>query len=289
MAQLNNLIVTGSSRFLNKVYFSNGGTFNGNININNGELQIYGKTALMGYDSWLRINEPKHFTSGIYCGNGTLRTDGEFQIGDNGSAFKANGSNVTCGVGLKANAGLIVSGTSQLNNGLTIKNAAVELYGATPFIDFHFNNSNNDFTSRIIESKESVLSINGVTCSSSNLTANNVSATNVNVSTRINADAATAIFNNVYVKDELRSTTWAIDNITNLGSTFYVSPCIIFTNPSVYINSKSGTTVTLTITDNNIISSTIGGQTWTSGSKIKLMGRINTSVLGVVNGTMAII
>lgn len=287
MAQLNNLIVTGSSRFLNKVYFSNGGTFNGNININNGELQIYGKTALMGYDSWLRINEPKHFTSGIYCGNGTLRTDGEFQIGDNGSAFKANGSNVTCGVGLKANAGLIVSGTSQLNNGLTIKNAAVELYGATPFIDFHFNNSNNDFTSRIIESKESVLSINGVTCSSSNLTANNVSATNVNVSTRINADAATAIFNNVYVKDELRSTTWAIDNITNLGSTFYVSPCIIFTNPSVYINSKSGTTVTLTITDNNIISSTIGGQTWTSGSKIKLMGRINTSVLGVVNGTMA--
>ena len=287
MAQLNNLIVTGSSRFLNKVYFSNGGTFNGNININNGELQIYGKTALMGYDSWLRINEPKHFTSGIYCGNGTLRTDGEFQIGEGGNCFKANSSNVTCGIGLNANAGLTVSGTTQLNNGLTIKNAGVELYGATPFIDFHCADSNNDYTSRIIEWNQGVLSINGVTCSSSNLTANNVSATNVNVSSRINADAATAIFNNVYVKDELRSTTWAIDNITNLGSTFYVSPCIIFTNPSVYINSKSGTTVTLTITDNNIISSTIGGQTWTSGSKIKLMGRINTSVLGVVNGTMA--
>lgn len=163
----------------------------------------------------------------------------------------------------------------------------MELYFSTPFIDFHFDNSNNDYTSRIIEGNKGVLNINGVTCSSSNLAANNVSATNVNVSSRINADAATAIFNNVYVKDELRSTTWAIDNITNLGSTFYVSPCIIFTNPSVYINSKSGTTVTLTITDNNIISSSIGGQTWTSGSKIKLMGRINTSVLGVVNGTMA--
>lgn len=291
MAQLNNLIVTGSSRFLNKVYFSNGGTFNGSLNVNNGNLQLYGKVALQGFDNWLRINNSinnsQPFSYGIYCGASALRTDGELQVGGSGSAFKANGSNVTCGVGLKANAGLTVSGTSQLNNGLTIKNAAVELYGATPFIDFHFNNSNNDFTSRIIESKESVLSINGVTCSSSNLTANNVSATNVNVSTRINADAATAIFNNVYVKDELRSTTWAIDNITNLGSTFYVSPCIIFTNPSVYINSKSGTTVTLTITDNNIISSTIGGQTWTSGSKIKLMGRINTSVLGVVNGTMA--
>ena len=287
MAQLNNLIVTGSSRFLNKVYFSNGGTFNGNLNVNNGNLQLYGRIALEGYDGWLRINEPKQFEAGIYCGNGTLRTDGEFQVGANGWAFKANSANVICGVGLNASKGLTVSGTTQLNNGLTIRNAAVELYGATPFIDFHCANSNKDFTSRIIESKESVLSINGVTCSSSNLAANNVSATNVNVSSRINADAATAIFNNVYVKDELRSTTWAIDNITNLGSTFYVSPCIIFTNPSVYINSKSGTTVTLTITDNNIISSTIGGQTWTSGSKIKLMGRINTSVLGVVNGTMA--
>ncbi len=291
MAQLNNLIVTGSSRFLNKVYFSNGGIFNGNlnvnngnININNGNLQLYGKVALQGFDNWLRINDGGNnnpFAYGIYCGNGTLRTDGEFQVGDGEHCFIANSSAITC------NKSLIVNAGADFGYGATIRNAGLELYFSTPFIDFHFANSNKDFTSRIIESKESVLSINGVTCSSSNLAASSVSATNVNVSSRINADAATAIFNNVYVKDELRSTRWAIDNITNLGSTFYVSPCIIFTNPSVYINSKSGTTVTLTITDNNIISSTIGGQTWTSGSKIKLMGRINTSVLGVVNGTMA--
>lgn len=293
MAQLNNLIVTGSSRFLNKVYFSNGGTFNGNLNVNNGNinvtngnLQLYGKVALQGYDNWLRLNNSVNgtnspFTYGIYCGNGTLRTDGEFQVGDGGNCFKANSSAITCNRQLIVNAGV------DFSYGATIRNAGLELYFSTPFIDFHFDNSNNDYTSRIIEGGKGVLNINGVTCSSSNLAANNVSATNVNVSSRINADAATAIFNNVYVKDELRSTTWAIDNITNLGSTFYVSPCVIFTNPSVYINSKSGTTVTLTITDNNIISSSIGGQTWTSGSKIKLMGRINTSVLGVVNGTMA--
>lgn len=293
MAQLNNLIVTGSSRFLNKVYFSNGGTFNGNLNVNNGNinvtngnLQLYGKVALQGYDNWLRLNNSVNgtnspFTYGIYCGNGVLRTDGEFQVGDGGNCFKANSSAITC------NKSLIVNADVDFGYGATIRNAGLELYFSTPFIDFHFDNSNNDYTSRIIEGGKGVLNINGVTCSSSNLAANNVSATNVNVSSRINADAATAIFNNVYVKDELRSTTWAIDNITNLGSTFYVSPCIIFTNPSIYINSKSGTTVTLTITDNNIISSSIGGQTWTSGSKIKLMGRINTSVLGVVNGTMA--
>ena len=204
MAQLNNLIVTGSSRFLNKVYFSNGGTFNGNLNVNNGNinvtngnLQLYGKVALQGYDNWLRINNSVNginspFTYGIYCGNGVLRTDGEFQVGDGGNCFKANSSAITCNRSLIVNAGV------DFGYGATIRNAGLELYFSTPFIDFHFNNSNKDFTSRIIESKESVLSINGVTCSSSNLAANNVSATNVNVSSRINADAATAIFNNVY-------------------------------------------------------------------------------------------
>ena len=103
MAQLNNLIVTGSSRFFYKVYFSNGGTFNGNLNVNNGSLQLYDRVALEGYDSWLRINEPKHFTSGIYCGDGTLRTDGEFQVGEGGYYFKANSSAITSNKSLIAN------------------------------------------------------------------------------------------------------------------------------------------------------------------------------------------
>ena len=88
------------------------------------------------------------------------------------------------------------------------------------------------------------------------------------------------------MKDELRSAKWNIDNITNLGSTFYVSPCIVFTNPSVYVNSISGTTVVLTITDNSITSSTIGGATWTNGSKVKIMGRIGNSALGTINGVL---
>lgn len=172
MAQLNNLIVTGSSRFLNKVYFSNGGTFNGNLNVNNGNinvtngnLQLYGKVALQGYDNWLRINNTMNnsqpFSYGIYCGISALRTDGELQVGGSGSAFKANGSNVTCGVGLKANKGLNVSGTAIFNNGIAAYNAGLELYFSTPFIDFHFDNSNNDYTSRIIEGNKGVLNING--------------------------------------------------------------------------------------------------------------------------------
>ena len=113
MAQLNNLIVTGSSRFLNKVYFSNGGTFNGNLNVNNGNinvtngnLQLYGRVALEGYDGWLRINNPKQFDAGIFCGDGILRTDGEFQVGANGGCFKANSSAITCNRSLIVNAGV---------------------------------------------------------------------------------------------------------------------------------------------------------------------------------------
>lgn len=298
MAQLGNLIVTGSSRFLNKVYFSDEGVFSGDLNLASGNLILAGKTAIRGgVDTWLRINDTNAFSNGIYCGSNTLRTDGEFQVGSTGNYFKANSLAITCGKALNANAGLNVSGVTTLNNGVVVKNVGVELYHTTPFIDFHYNNSTADYTSRIIESSNGQININGVNFSNSTISATSVTSTNhtatnstintLTVSSRLAADAANAVFNNVYVKDELRSTTWAIDNITNLGSTFYVAPCIIFTNPSVYINSKSGTTVTLTITDNAIISSTIGGQTWTSGSKVKLMGRINTSILGVVNGTMA--
>lgn len=226
MAQLGNLLVKGSSRFLNKAYFedvyicgdvSTGGELN--IATNDSQkanLSLNGKRALRGYDSWLRINEDRHFGDGIYCGSGVLRTDGEFQVGDSGNKFKVNNSSLASYVPST------FSAQATFNGGLI--------------------------------------------------------ASSANISQEI--------CNTLIVKNELRSAKWNIDNITNLGSTFYVSPCIVFTNPSVYINSISGTTVTLTITDNSITSSTIGGATWTNGSKIKLMGRIGNSALGTINGVL---
>ena len=226
MAQLGNLLVKGSSRFLNKAYFedvyicgdvSTGGELNIATNDSRkANLFLNGKRALRGYDSWLRINEDRHFGDGIYCGNGILRTDGEFQVGTNGNKFKVNTSSLASYVPST------FSAQATFNGGLI--------------------------------------------------------ASSANISEEI--------CNTLIVKDELRSAKWSIDNITNLGSTFYVSPCIIFTNPSVYVNSISGTTVVLTITDNSITSSTIGGATWTNGSKIKLMGRIGNSALGTINGVL---
>lgn len=226
MAQLGNLLVKGSSRFLNKAYFedvyicgdvSTGGELN--IATNDSQkanLSLNSKRALRGYDSWLRINEDRHFTDGIYCGSGVFRTDGEFQVGDSGNKFKVNNSSLASYVPST------FSAQATFNGGLI--------------------------------------------------------ASSANISEEI--------CNTLIVKDELRSAKWNIDNITNLGSTFYVSPCIVFTNPSVYVNSISGTIVVLTITDNSITSSTIGGATWTNGSKVKLMGRIGNSALGTINGVL---
>lgn len=227
MAQLGNLLVKGSSRFLNKAYFedvyicgnvSTGGKLDITANEGKSILSLNGKKALEVYDTWLNINESRDFTSGIYCGTGVLRTDGEFQV-----------SNIKTGVKFKVN--------------------------------------NSSLASYVPSTFSAQATFNGGLIASS-------------------ANISEEICNTLIVKDELRSAKWNIDNITNLGSTFYVSPCIIFTNPSVYVNNISGTLVTLTITDNSITSSTIGGETWTNGSKVKLIGRIGNSALGTINGVL---
>lgn len=243
MAELNNLLVKGASRFLNKVYFNSDAVFNnisteGTLNVgannaSNALIYLNGKIAIKGKDTWLRINEDKVF-NGIYLGSGIVRTDGNLQVGESGKAVS-----ITC----------------------------------------------SDATFNIPTSIKSTLNVTGQ-ATFGNLSSTNSTIKTLTVQDTLTATNANATFNNLTVRDELRSSKWNIDNITNLGSTFYVAPCIIFTNPSVYINTISGTTVTLTITDNGITSDTIGGATWVNGSKIKLMGRINNTVLGVINGTL---
>lgn len=75
---------------------------------------------------------------------------------------------ITSGGALAANSSLTVNGSSTFNgsvtlaqgftsntsvtvNGQVIGKNGFEIYHATPFIDFHFNNSGSDYTSRIIE------------------------------------------------------------------------------------------------------------------------------------------
>ena len=72
----------------------NDSTFAGDITVSgnqffNGEfIEGDGKEMFRYTDGWLRINENNDFGSGIYCGTGLLRTDGEFQVGGSGQYAK---------------------------------------------------------------------------------------------------------------------------------------------------------------------------------------------------------
>lgn len=88
MAQLNSLLVSGASRFLQKAYFNDGLSVSGDLSVKNittsgtitatgnvytnGTITINGKLALDGHGSWLRINETAQFSSGVYFGNTPL-------------------------------------------------------------------------------------------------------------------------------------------------------------------------------------------------------------------------
>lgn len=121
MAQLGNLLVTGSSRLLGKLFCSDinvgnslsvktlsatnfsatsittsGLTVNGNatttgtLNVGNsqanGKISINGKVSIRDYanNGWLGINDTGAWTSGVYFGSSVIRTDGGFQVGGSG-------------------------------------------------------------------------------------------------------------------------------------------------------------------------------------------------------------
>lgn len=121
MAQLGNLLVTGSSRLLGKLFCedisvgnsltvktlsatnftstnitTSGLTVNGNatttgtLNVGNsqanGKISINGKVSIRDYanNGWLGINDTGAWTSGVYFGSSVIRTDGGFQVGGSG-------------------------------------------------------------------------------------------------------------------------------------------------------------------------------------------------------------
>lgn len=118
MAQLNSLLVSGASRFLQKAYFNDGLSVSGDLSVKNittsgtitatgnvytnGTITINGKLALDGHDNWLRINETAQFSSGVYFGNTPqvwvpkiLRAD-TFQVGsDSKIKFTTSAANFT--------------------------------------------------------------------------------------------------------------------------------------------------------------------------------------------------
>lgn len=154
MAQLGNLLVTGSSRLLGKLFCKdinisdslvvktlnanditatsvttsgltvNGdatttGTLNVGNSSTNGKLSLNNKIAIRdnGY-SWLGINDQIAFGSGVYFGKSTVRTDGTFQVGDSGSRVLFNTSSAQFGVPVTINNSLAA-------NNITVTNVTI--------------------------------------------------------------------------------------------------------------------------------------------------------------------
>ena len=57
-----------------------------------------------------------------------------------------------------------VTGDLKVNSKITT--SSIELYDAKPYVDFHFDGNNGDYTSRIIENASGILNINGATFTS---------------------------------------------------------------------------------------------------------------------------
>lgn len=255
MAQLGNLLVKGSSRFLNKAYFEDisiAGTsfFSGNISTDgtlnigankasNALLYLNNKIAVRAVDSWLRINDTStNFTSGVYFGNSDVRTDKEFQVGDGGKYFKINSSS------LNVNVSSVFSQRTTHNGGLI-----------SPTI-------------------------------SSNLIS---FVKNGNTLPKIDGADATAVLNELTVLSTLRAKEYELDHVQNLGGTFMVSPSFICTegNTSVTVSAISGSEVTFLIKDNATLTKTeIATASWVLNSQIKLSGKIGNTILANATGTI---
>lgn len=152
MAQLGNLLVTGSSRLLGKLFcndisvgneltvktlnttdftansiITSGLTVNGNatttgtLNVGNsqanGKISINGKVVIRDYanNGWLGINDTLAWANGVYFGKTTMRTDGVFQLGETGNKVLFNQSSAKFTVPVTINNSLAANNVTATN------------------------------------------------------------------------------------------------------------------------------------------------------------------------------
>lgn len=224
MAFLQNLIVTGSSKFLNKIYAT--------------DLDI----------------------------TGTFSTSGNLNVGGT--------LNVT---GVSNLQHIITSGNVTINGGL-------ELSHATPYIDFHFGKSTANYTSRIIEASNGILTIsNGMKTASGEITTATITTANISTNNMSTGNAE-----NLNVTNKLHATHFDLQSVAQLGGAFYVSPTIKFPtdNNSAMTITKSGSTLNIVISDSALTSTTLAGVVWGQNAKIKASGKIGTVTTGTMDGTV---
>ena len=234
----------------------------------------------MAYLSNLIVAGNSKFLNKIYAEDlevsGTFGTTSNVSVGGN---LNVTGTSTFTGT-------LTASGESTFNNKVNFKGNGVELYHTSPYMDFHFNNSTTDYTSRIIEESSGVITIKPNLVVGSSAT---IPTATITTGTISNATIGNGIVTNLNVMDTLRATHYDLQTVAQLGGAFYVSPTVKFptaSNANIVVT-KSGSTLTMTITDTSTITSTtMAGVVWQANAKIKASGKIGTVTTGTMDGTV---
>lgn len=154
---------------LNDVYLRlSGGTMNGTINSsvkteshlngNKGIAIINSKAPAGSYTMLAKMNSTNgYFTLGNYGQNFILNYTAKSTV-DAGTNSTTTGITLLNEVGGTRLNSLTVGSSTESNT--QVGRGYMELFSPTPFIDFHYGNSTEDYTSRIIESGSGLLSIN---------------------------------------------------------------------------------------------------------------------------------
>ena len=142
--------LSGATATATGISFTVGGalTVTGNQYFNGSFIEGDGKEMFRYSDSWLRINEDNDFTSGIYCGTGVLRTDGQFEVGSTGTKFKVTSAGIVTALGnitAPSFNGLAIN-TTGTNN---VANQIVRT-GANGYVNFGWINSISGATTATI-------------------------------------------------------------------------------------------------------------------------------------------
>lgn len=152
---------------------------------------------------------------------------------------------------------LSVTGNTTIGGSLQISGDGLELFHATPFIDFHYNKSTSDYTSRIIESSSGHLDIkasNGITATGyiKNTGANIILGTNnkflygvsttgteyalIGLNSSNQCDIAPVLANVVIGKAATSLTIGAASSLTNFGGRIQTGGGIEINSTSPYID-----------------------------------------------------
>ena len=236
IAVLNNLIVNGSARFLNKLYAND---------VDIGGTATFAQLATTG--------------------------------------------NATIGGTLGITGATTQTGKLTVNNIIEQHGNGIELYYSTPHIDFYYENSTNDFTSRIIENASGVLTITPkFSTPNATITTGNITTLNTNAI----SNAGAIVTRDMEVVDTLKSYKWDISHVANLANDFTVSPTLQLASGATIQFSAINTSTkvcTFTVTDSSSISSdSLGGVTWTQYSKVKFTMNLNDVVNSNCDGYLTV-